>query len=810
MLPWPNELETVLLAKSANRGVGGSPESLAQHTWLVLCRLAEFIKLRPHLPLQLGQPQLWHCLYWATFLHDFGKAMPGFQGVLRQDRKLREEWGGNRHELFSLAFLDWVVGGLNSEEKLWVAAAIVSHHRDESELRSAYPNSEDLDGRDPLFKHLESLPASHLFGLHQWLVTCGWVWAEHLQLDELGVRPVTFVHELEIPFAPYAVRTIRYWLEKFQDFVARLRRQKLAHLSVPLLVLRGTLINADHSASAHAGTLPQVYFSTQDILDSLNKNLEKPIAWGDFFVHQIKASETEGSALLIAPTGSGKTEAALLWAARQTASGFNPSRLFYTLPYQASMNAMLERLQETFDNEKTQKSSVEQLSKVGLQHGRSLLALYRRLMEREEDPQTAAQTAKWMRNLGRLNYPPIRVFSPYQMLKAMYRLKGYEAQLTDYHNALFVFDEIHAYEPKRLALILKSVAYLSHYYNARFFIMSATFPTLIKSWLKTSLGEKSEIVAHPDLFQAFQRHRLDVLEGDIFHHLEQIIADAKAGQSVLVVCNLVANAQNIYQKLKEQLANTNIHVELIHSRFNQLDRLKKEKVVRDCSGSKSQNRRPIVLVATQVVEVSLDIDFDTIYTEPAPLEALIQRFGRVNRRRKMSNLAIVHVFTKPNDGQNIYDQRLVAGTLQILQRENGQAIDESAIGSYLDEIYNGEIGQEWQECFNKHAQEFEEVVLTRLQPFQSDPTLEEEFDRLFDGIEVLPKGLYNNFLATKKENEIEAGQFLVSIKWAQFVKLNNEGRIKKYGNENLYVADTFYDSYSGLNLNLPASDMQSS
>lgn len=335
--------------------------------------------------------------------------------------------------------------------------------------------------------------------------------------------------------------------------------------------------------------------------------------------------------------------------------------------------------------------------------------------------------------------------------------------------------------------------------------MSATFPTLIKSWLNDLLGKKSEIVAHPNLFRAFQRHRLDVLEGDIFHHLEQITTDARSGLSVLVVCNLVANAQSIYQRLKAQLADTNIHIELIHGRFNQLDRLEKEKIVQDRAGSKSQNRRPTVLVATQVIEVSLDIDFDTIYSEPAPLEALIQRFGRVNRRRKMSNLATVHVVTKPNDGQNIYDKRLIAGTLQILQRQNGQAIDESAIGLYLDEIYSGEIEQEWQACFNKHAQEFEEVVLSRLHPFQSDPTLEERFDELFDGVEVLPKGLYNRFLVSKKENEIEAGQFFVSIQWAQFTKLNKEGRIKKYQNENLYIADAFYDSHSGLNLNLPAS-----
>ena len=89
------------------------------------------------------------------------------------------------------------------------------------------------------------------------------------------------------------------------------------------------------------------------------------------------------------------------------------------------MNAMKRTLAEIYGEEA-----------VGLQHGRSLLALYRELMERDDsDPQAAARAARQQRDLAKLNYPPVRVFSPYQMLKGAYRLKGYEA-LCDYHGAL--------------------------------------------------------------------------------------------------------------------------------------------------------------------------------------------------------------------------------------------------------------------------------------------------------------------------------------------------------------------------------------
>ncbi len=787
---WPDELEDVLWAKSADKGAGGKPESLAEHTWLVLSRLVEFMRLRPSLPNQLNQPHLWHCLYWGAFLHDFGKAMPGFQGMLRCDAGLKELWGRHRHEVFSLAFLDWITDGLDQTERLWAAAAIVSHHRDKPDIMFSYSLLAGDDGRDPLFRQIENFPKEHAAGLHNWLTACGWSWAQSLGFDQLGVRPVGFVTEVEEPFAATAVSRIRYWLDEYGDFVERLDRRKYAALGIPLMALRGTLINADHSASAHAGSLPRVEFTTQAVLKAMSG--KKQIDWDDLYDHQKDADVTESHALLIAPTGSGKTESALLWAARQTIAGQSPPRLFYTLPYQASMNAMEERLAYTFGKDK-----------VGLQHGRSLLAIYRSIMERDEtNPKEAARLARWAKNLNQLNYLPVRVFSPYQMLKAMYRLKGYEAQLTDYQNGLFIFDEIHAYEVERLALILKSVEYLRRYYHARFFIMSATFPGIIKEWLQTALDAPVEIRARPELFARFQRHRLNLIEGELLDeaHLNQIAAEARNGRSVLVVCNLVKRAQDAFAALTERLKNDGVEMLLLHGRFNLRDRWKKEQAIIECTGSKSDSRRPIVVVATQVVEVSLDIDLDTIYTEPAPLEALVQRFGRINRRNKMANLAAVNVFTLPDDGQIIYDPRLIAGTLEVLRRENGNPIDESAIGNWLDEIYAGEVETLWKAKFQQAAADFEQAVIGTLRPFQADLALKEQFYEAFDGIDVLPKTLTNEYWDAKERNYIETAELMVSIRWNQYGRLKSEGRIKSEDNGSVYIVDAYYDDQVGLDI----------
>jgi len=110
-LCWPTWLDTIW-AKSAPKGAGNQPETLAQHTWTVLARLADMAYLRPTLPARLGAPRLWHILAWAAFLHDFGKAASGFQAVLRGGKR----WP-HRHEVLSLAFVDWIAAAFTAEEQ---------------------------------------------------------------------------------------------------------------------------------------------------------------------------------------------------------------------------------------------------------------------------------------------------------------------------------------------------------------------------------------------------------------------------------------------------------------------------------------------------------------------------------------------------------------------------------------------------------------------------------------------------------------------------------------------------------------------
>ncbi len=791
MIPqeWPDYLD-YLLAKSAKKGAGGNQETLAMHTWSVLTQLAALIALRPSLPEQSRVPRLWHILFWAAFLHDFGKAAKGFQERLRGG----PSWP-HRHEVLSLTFLDWITSEFTEEDQLWLAAAIVSHHKDAEEIRTSYNAI-----AEPETDFVGELDARVVMDLWRWLATCPRNWIATLGLVGRGIGVP------QLPPQDEAVRlvlgegpaVIRKWLNKYNRWVEKsVNRTDERWLILGTVLLRGHVILADHMASAHAGELPEPNLSDPEgLLTKLH--LE------ELYSHQQACVGLEGSAVLMAPTGSGKTEAALLWAVSQ-----HPPRLYYALPFQASMNAMEQRLGQ---DEKDSNGRIVRVApfknQVGLEHSRSLLAYFRRLLIESEiaDPKKAAEAAKWLRNLSQLSYYPVRVLSPYQLLKAPYQLKGYETLLTDCYGGAFVFDEVHAYEAGRLAKILALIKYLRENYRASFMIMSATLPRLLRDRIREALGDFRIITASADLYKQFRRHRLCLSNGDLLadSNLDRIAAAAQAGQSVLVCCNTVVRAQSAWRELQQRLE-PRIEVVLLHGRFNGRDRLNKEALVRKATGVRSDSRQPIVLVATQVVEVSLDIDLDVLYTDPAPLEAMLQRFGRINRKRRI-DLAPVYVFCEPiPDKPRPYQPELVRAALELLDKHQAQAIDEAQVSSWLDEIYRRpEIAEPWTHAYQESYDEFSETAIKTIRAFQSDAELEEAFYQAFDSVDVLPAGLYDQYLEEFEHSPLQASELLVPVRWWQYKALLNKGRARLSEDGHLKLVDVHYDSLIGLDLSREA------
>nr|BBH92263.1 hypothetical protein KTA_04620 [Thermogemmatispora argillosa] len=138
-------------------------------------------------------------------------------------------------------------------------------------------------------------------------------------------------------------------------------------------------------------------------------------------------------------------------------------------------------------------------------------ALYQQLLLTEMGPATAREAARWSLNLNRLHTYPLKLLSPYQLLKVLYRIKSFEGMLADYTQAAFIFDEIHASDAEQLALIVALLQYLQQRYGARFLITSAMLPSLVYQRLIEALEVSEPIVAEAELVQRWRRHQLQLL-----------------------------------------------------------------------------------------------------------------------------------------------------------------------------------------------------------------------------------------------------------------------------------------------------------
>jgi CRISPR-associated endonuclease/helicase Cas3 len=739
-------------------GPAAAGESLESHTFQVWKNLLRLRARAPVLSGICGMPRLWERSAIAVMAHDLGKCCAGFQNAVRGHAKFP-----HRHEVLSLAFLPWIFQSDLCGDLPWTAATILTHHKDLDRIQQLYPDEIDFDALDEL-----ELEATAAF------------FDNATEMFRQRFRPLlleSIFPSLDLPAEPWNPGSIRSALRPVMNAAFAVARNIRAQGAISPAALagrflRGLLLLSDHAGSAGKKfeTLDEIK-SESDVLSILK------LTRRDLYPHQHQTPA--GNATLIAPTGSGKTEASMLWAGRTGAQSNGTPSLFYVLPYQASINAMHARLARVFGE-----------SKVAMQHSRAALAVYRELLDREYEPALAAQIARKERSLARLHAKPIRILTPYQLLRGAFQLKGHEALWTDASGSLMILDEIHAYEPVRLGMILATLRHLTRDLGVKALIMSATMPRRLLQFLHELLPDNQHLSATQETFAAFRRHRVNLLEGDLLEAatVDRIKGDAEKGRAVLVVATTVGRAQELYRQLRPSLGNL---VSLLHGRFHADDRFRKEKALAHQRGPNGDE--PVVLVSTQVVEVSLDVDFDVLYSDPAPLESLVQRFGRINRRRRVP-LRDVFVMKSIPEGSPVYKTALLAAALDQLGRIDKQSLDESMIQQMLDSIYEGSLGESWSLELNKHMADFQKNVLDALMPFRSSEDLRDRFDELFDGYQVLPASFEQEYALRLEEDELRAPGLLVPITSGQFFAIKPKPKF------NVLIAEREYSEEEGLHI----------
>lgn len=700
--------------------------SLKRHIDDGLIILEYLKKCIPNVPNIQGESNFWNILKVCVICHDLGKSHKEFQKMLIGENN---EWYYQRHELFSLPFIDNLE--LTSEIVEIVKYTVAGHHKAYTDLFKFMDKNYETGEID-----------SFEFGFDTEAKICFVEeFAQNIALEKvlLLLEEYSFSLNSKSVTSPYNF---------IKEYIRNPINSKHPLFSF-LLLMSGAFKQCDHLSSAGINKLELLEKSDFSFLRSEKYKL---------YEHQIIASKSIGNVILTAPTGSGKTESAFLWIEKQLQI-FGQGRVFYILPFTASINAMYERLNSDINNV---------VEKVGLVHGK--LAEYVEGKFSEDDYSESNEKKKNdIIKAFKTLITPVKVTTPFQLLKHIFGLKGFEKGLFEWTGAYFIFDEIHAYNPSVFAQIKVLLEFSTQYFSTKIFVMTATMPSFLKEEIEDALPDRIEISANESLYDSFTRHKVSVKKGLLTDNLRLIQQDLDQGKKVLIVCNTVKNAQFVYEKLK-----TNNKV-LIHSAFNSRDRNNKEVEL--------QKESTCLLVGTQAIEVSLDIDYDIIYTEPAPLDALIQRFGRVNRRCKKHHSPCIVFEERNKTDKFIYqNENIILRTkesLKAIEKNNDGIVIEKELQQHIDYVYPS-----WEEkdkdMFNRIYFNLQHFINNDLHPFMSSKMKEEEFYEQFDGVKVLPVCLEKEYLEYLNDNQfVKAESLKVQISEKRFMQLSYNDGIQK-------------------------------
>ncbi len=257
--------------------------------------------------------------------------------------------------------------------------------------------------------------------------------------------------------------------------------------------------------------------------------------------------------------------------------------------------------------------------------------------------------------------------------------------------AYLVFDEFHLFDPDTsLGTVIEMLKMLNGI--TPFLLMTATFSEVLLERLSEYFNAEIVPVKEAELkhipSQQGKRREYRVSEATLSENVDTIIAQHQ--QRSIVISNTVKRAQDMYQSLQSSAQRgTDTEVLLLHSRFLKEHRKAKEDLIR-CRFKRDAEPDNVILVATQVIEVGLDISCENLHTELAPASAILQRAGRCARFENESGTVTIYPVPPTTNGSPNYapyDKETCQATMAAFQHRNGVVLGFVAEQEVINEVH---------------------------------------------------------------------------------------------------------------------------
>lgn len=555
---------------------------------------------------------------------------------------------------------------------------------------------------------------------------------------------------------------------------------KIASISqdIDAIKIKGYLHKCDYSASSGYTAEYENNFLEKSLENVLNKwKLDNQDAsWNE--LQQYCIENKNENIIAIAQTGMGKTEAGLLW--------ISDNKGFFILPIRTAINAIYDRTKKYISS---YGGNLEE--QLGLLHSSSLEYL---LSQSEDDKyddkdeyidkKEDKEIIEYEKIAKQLSLP-INVSTIDQLFDFVYKYPAYELKLTTLSYSKIVIDEIQMYGPDLLAYLVYGLERIVEQ-GGKVAILTATLPPFVKELLSKNIKFKIKEGGFTD---NSKRHNLKILDKRIDSNdiCDKYMENEKLNKSnkILVVCNSITQAQNLYEEISDILGNKNLHI--LHSKFIKCERLSKESEIIEFGKTYKDNKsneldkQSGIWISTSIVEASLDIDFDYLFTELQDLNSLFQRLGRCNRKgKKDSSENNCYIYTQIdersfiNGDRGYIDKDIFELSKEAISLWEGQISEKEKIeliNKYftMDKIKNSNYITQYKHTYN---------FIKNLTPdtFKSD----EVKLRNILSKDIIPSPIYHEYNGDIKELEEKLKDKSLNSPENKGEKIKLQNKLKKY------------------------------